>query len=78
VLDPVVVGRWTVTRTPWQSIEAGLSKPGLGGIDLRPDIKRAILGELCNWAKGTFGDLDHEVASEGAYVLQGIRLRPTA
>jgi ubiquinone/menaquinone biosynthesis C-methylase UbiE len=73
VLKPVVVARWPVLRTPWQSIEAWHTKPGLGGIDLPPEVKRTILHALCRWATGTFGSLHHEVTSEESYVLQGVR-----
>jgi hypothetical protein len=77
VLDPVVVVRWTVTRTPWQSIQAWQSKPGLAGIDVSPIVQRAILDELRSWAQSTFGDLNREVTCDEAYVLQGVNLRPT-
>jgi ubiquinone/menaquinone biosynthesis C-methylase UbiE len=77
VLDPVVVVRWTVTRTPWQSIEAWQSKPGLAGLDVPPVVQRAILDELRSWAQSSFGDLHREVSCEEAYVLQGVNLRPT-
>jgi hypothetical protein len=50
-------------------------KPGLGGIDPPPDVKRAVLDDLCRWATVTFSDIQREVASEEAYVLQGVRLR---
>jgi len=75
-LEPVVAARWIVTRTPWQSIEAWHTKPRLGGIDPPPDVKHAILLDLCSWATVTFGDLQQEVTSEEAYVLQGVRLQP--
>jgi ubiquinone/menaquinone biosynthesis C-methylase UbiE len=78
VLDPVVVVRWTVTRTPGQSIEDWRSKPGLAGLDLPPVAKGAILDELRSWAHSTFGDLDRAVTSEEGYMLQGIHLRPSA
>jgi ubiquinone/menaquinone biosynthesis C-methylase UbiE len=75
VLEPVVAAQWTVTRTPWQSIVDWYTKPGLGGLDPPPDVKRAILHELCRWATVTFGDMQREVTCEEAYVLQGVRLR---
>jgi ubiquinone/menaquinone biosynthesis C-methylase UbiE len=78
VLDPVVVVRWTVTRAPWQSIEAWQSKPGLAGFDVSPIVQRAILDELRSWAQSTFGDLNREVTCDEAYVLQTINLRPIA
>jgi ubiquinone/menaquinone biosynthesis C-methylase UbiE len=74
VLDPVVVVRWTVTRTPWQSIEAWQSKPGLAGLDMPAVVQRAILEELRSWAESVFGDLHREVSCEEAYVLQGVGL----
>jgi ubiquinone/menaquinone biosynthesis C-methylase UbiE len=77
VLDSLVVVRSTVTRTPEQSIKAWQSKPGLGGLDLSPMVKRTVLDELRSWAQSIFGDLHREVTCEEAYVLQGVRLRPT-
>lgn len=75
-LEPVVIGRWTVRRTAWQAIAAWDAKPGLGGIDPPTSVKQDILHTLHNWAAATFADLHHEVASEEAYVLQGVRLWP--
>ena len=77
-LAPVVVVRWTVTRTPGQSIADWESKPGLGGIGVRHAVKRVILDELRIWAQSTFGDLHRQVPCEEAYVLRGVRLQPTA
>jgi ubiquinone/menaquinone biosynthesis C-methylase UbiE len=76
VLAPVVVARWAVPWTPWQSIEAWRMKPGLGGLALPASEKDTILQALCRWATKTFGDLQCEAISKEAYVLQGIRLRP--
>jgi hypothetical protein len=78
VLEPVVVARRTVTRTPWQSIEAWQSKPGLAGLAMPVHVQRAILEELRRWAQAVFGDLHREVSCEEAYVLQGVGLPPTA
>jgi hypothetical protein len=69
-----MAARWTVTRTPWQSIAAWHATPGLGGIALPGQVKRAILDALCSWAAATFGNLHQESTSEEAYVLQGVRL----
>jgi ubiquinone/menaquinone biosynthesis C-methylase UbiE len=74
VIDPLVVRRWTATRTPWQSIEAWQSKPGLAGLDVPPNVQHAILEELRSWAQVVFGDLHHEVSYEEAYVLLGVGL----
>src|SRR5215475_5514577 len=73
VLDPVVVLRWTVTRTLWQSIEDWQSKPGLGGVDPSPGVKHEILHYLCGWAEATCGDLHQAARFEEAYVLQAVR-----
>lgn len=75
VLEPVRAVRWTVTRTPWQSIAAWDAKPGLGGVDPPPSVKRVILNDLCRWATETFGGMQRGVTSAEAYVLQGVGLR---
>jgi len=75
VLEPVIAAQWTVTRTPWQSIADWYIKPGLGGINLPPQVKRTILHDLCRWASVTFGDIQRAVTSEEAYVLQGVHLQ---
>jgi hypothetical protein len=68
--------RWPVTRAPWQSIQAWRSKPGLAGLSLSADVQHSVLEELCSWAQSVFGDLQHEVTYEEAYVLQGVGLTP--
>jgi ubiquinone/menaquinone biosynthesis C-methylase UbiE len=77
VLEPVIAARWTVTRTPWQSIKAWQSKPGLAGLDMPAVVQHAILEELRSWAQAVFGDLHREVTCDEAYVLQGVKLRPS-
>jgi ubiquinone/menaquinone biosynthesis C-methylase UbiE len=77
VIDPVVVSRWTVASTPWQSLNSWQQKQGLSGIDLPTDIKQEILNELQNWAEATFDGLHQQVESEETYVLQGVYLTPT-
>jgi ubiquinone/menaquinone biosynthesis C-methylase UbiE len=76
-LEPVVAARWTVRRAAGQAIAAWDAKPGLGGIDPPTRTKQAILHTLRTWAALTFGGLHHEVTSEEAYVLHGVRLPPT-
>jgi hypothetical protein len=78
VLDPVVVVRWTVTRTPWQLLEDWASKPGLAGLDLGRAAKGVVLDELRRWAQSTCGDLHDAITCEEAYVLQRVRLSSTA
>jgi hypothetical protein len=74
VLEPVIAAQWTATQTPWQSIAAWHSKPGLGGIVLPLDVKQTILQALCRWATETFGGLHHAGSSTESYVLQGVHL----
>lgn len=74
LIDPVVVSRWTVASTPWQSLNSWRQKQGLSGIDLPTDIKQEILNDLQIWAEATFDGLDQQVESEETYVLQGVYL----
>ncbi len=76
MLDSLVVSRWTVASTPWQSIHNWQTKPGLGGVNLPASLKQEILKELELWAEATFNGLQQPVESEEAYVLQGVRLHP--
>ncbi len=78
MFDPVTVARWTVVRTPSQSIDDWQSKPGLGGLHPAASVKHEILRQLSHWAEERFGSLDREVASDVAYVIQGVRLSDTA
>ena len=73
-IEPLVVSRWTVSASPQQSIESWQQKRGLAGVDPPPATKREILEELRSWAQEIFGGLDVEIASEEAYVLEGVRL----
>jgi ubiquinone/menaquinone biosynthesis C-methylase UbiE len=75
-IAPLVVARWQVASTLREGIVAWRNKPGLGGLDLPPRLKEAILMNLTAWAEVTFGDLEQQVASEAAYVLQGAWLCP--
>ncbi|NKB82681.1 MAG: methyltransferase domain-containing protein [Nitrospirales bacterium] len=77
MLDPLVVSRWSVTHTPWQSINNWQMKQGLGGINVSSSQKQVILKELKRWADQTFNGLHQPVESEEAYVLQGVRLYPS-
>jgi hypothetical protein len=73
-IEPVVVSQWKVTYTPQECIENWRQKPGLGGISLAEETKQQILDDVTIWAKSTFGQLDEAIASETAYILQGISL----
>jgi hypothetical protein len=73
---PVVVARWRVASAPRAAIATWRDKPGLGGLDLPVRIKHAILTDLTRWAEATFDNLEQQVESELAYVLQGVWLHP--
>ena len=75
-IPPLVAAEWRVASTLGEAIATWRNKPGLGGLDLPPGLKEAILRELAAWAEATFGDLDRLVESEVAYVLCGAWLRP--
>lgn len=74
-IAPRVAARWRVASTLGEAIATWRNKPGLGGLDLAPRLKEAVLMALAAWAEETFGDLDRQVESEAAYVLHGAWLR---
>lgn len=76
VIAPLVVAQWRVASTPKEALAAWRDNPGLGGLDPPARLKQAILRALATWAEATFGDLERQVESEAAYVLQGVRLCP--
>lgn len=77
-IEPVTAARWSVSSSPQDSIANWQNKPGLGGIETLPqEDKRMILQELTHWAKATFGEIEHPITSEEAYVLQGVYLNQT-
>jgi ubiquinone/menaquinone biosynthesis C-methylase UbiE len=75
-ITPLVAARWRVVSTPGEALTTWCNKPGLGGLDPPARLKQAILLDLAAWAEATFGDLEQQVESEAAYVLQGARFRP--
>ncbi|WP_413175682.1 class I SAM-dependent methyltransferase [Anabaena azotica] len=76
-IEPVMVQEWKVTTTPQESLDNWQKKPGLGGINLPEQIKQNILDELRIWAKDKFGQLDQQMESQEAYILQGVDLTKT-
>lgn len=74
-IEPVVVSKWTVSRTPGEAIARWDGKEGLGGNDPPASIKKEILKELTNWAKRTFGSLEQQVDWQESYVLHGVEIR---
>jgi SAM-dependent methyltransferase len=73
-LPRTVVASWPVGHSPRRSLDDWGGKTGLGGIVLPPGVQEEVLDELAAWAVATFGGLDVTVASEEAYVLDGVRL----
>ena len=78
LLDPVDIACWTVSTTPWQSLETWHQKAGLAGIDLPATIKQEILQEVQQQAEHSLSDLHQPIESEETYVLQGVRLTAAA
>lgn len=73
-IEAVEVARWSVLRSPSESIEAWRQKPGLAGVDPPDDVKASVLAAVTRWARDAFADPDEPVASEEAYVIEGVRL----
>lgn len=78
VLEPLVVGSWSVTSTPAQVIAGWESRRGLAGLDLAPSLKDEHLAALRGWAARTFGSLDANLTARESYVLSGVRLQPAS
>jgi ubiquinone/menaquinone biosynthesis C-methylase UbiE len=78
LLEPVTTARWTVTASARQSLDSWRQLPGLGGVEVPDDIRRAVLRELEGWATEVFGGLDQPFASQEAYVLRPLRLLPVS
>jgi hypothetical protein len=75
-LEPVTVARWKVSASPNQSISSWRSLASLGGVPVADAVRKQILSELEEWAKGVFGQLDEQHESEETYVLYPLRIRP--
>ena len=75
-LEPVTAATWPVTASARQSLEAWRPLPGLGGVEVPDEIRRAVLAELEAWAADVFGGLDQPFESQEAYVLKPLRLLP--
>ena len=75
-LEPVTAASWPVTASSRQSLEAWRQLPGLGGVEVPDEIRRAVLDELEAWAAEVFGGLDQPFESQEAYVLKPLRLLP--
>ncbi len=73
-LDPVVVSEWSVSHTPFQSIESWQNKIGLAGIHVSSKVKEKMLRELKTWAESTFEGLHQPLESKESYVLDGVRI----
>ena len=52
----------------------GDALPGLAGVEVPDDVRRAVLDDVERWASDVFGGLDQAVDSQEAYVLTPLRL----
>ena len=75
LVEPVTAAEWTASVTPRRSLEAWRELPGLAGVEVPDDIRRAVLDDVERWASEEFGGLDQAVDSPEAYVLTPLRLR---
>lgn len=73
-MEPVTVAEWTVSATPRRSIQTWRELPGLAGVAVPDDVRRAVLDDVERWASDEFGGLDQAVDSPEAYVLTPLRL----
>lgn len=83
VLDQELTGRgwhrlpereaaaWEVAVSPIDALSDWEGKPGLSGLELPDEMKRAILQGLEHWALETFGDLSARRTSREVYVVEG-------
>jgi hypothetical protein len=75
LVEPVTAAEWTASVTPRQSLQAWRELPGLAGVEVPDDVRRAVLDDVERWASEEFGGLDQAVDSPEAYVLTPLRLR---
>jgi len=75
-LPPRTLATWTVAKSPARLIADWQSKRGLGGLSLPAAAKRAILGDLSDWAANRFADADAPQHWEESLVWTGARLHP--
>ncbi len=74
-LEPRLVAKWPTASSAWQSLRSWDGKAGLAGLTVPETTKREVLDALRDWARERFGSLDREIASEEAYVLEGMAYR---
>lgn len=68
------VATWTATTSARQVITGWEAMPTMGGQDVDPSTRAAVLDELREWARAQLGDLDRREAFAEAYTLEGARL----
>lgn len=68
-LPYVTAARWTIEHRPIDSIAAWESKEGLGGIEVRPDVKQRVLDGVRAWAIEQYGSLDVVLEQEEIFEL---------
>lgn len=68
------VASWTATTSAREVIAGWEAMPSMGGQDVDPFTRAAVLDELREWARGHLGDLDRPESFTEDYTLEGARL----
>jgi hypothetical protein len=76
-VEAQTVARWSVWRSPLQSLESWAQAPGLAGVQVPPELKQRVLTRLRTWAEVELGALDCPQLSEEEYIVEGVRLLPS-
>jgi SAM-dependent methyltransferase len=66
--------RWSIVRSPLQSIDSWRNTSGLAGIPVSVEVKQRVLARLRKWADAEFGDTTTPLSSDEEYIVEGVRL----
>ncbi len=75
-LASCTAARWSIARSPLQSIDSWNNKSGLAGIPVSVEVKQRVLARLRAWADTQFGDATAPLSSDEAYIIEGVKLPP--
>jgi ubiquinone/menaquinone biosynthesis C-methylase UbiE len=72
--EPRIAARWPVQLSAAAVLDSWRQQSGLGGVALSAPVKDAILTQLAQWAKQTFGSLENVYSGDDEFVLAGVWL----
>ena len=73
-LDTRTVRRWTVGASPDRILRGWAGMTTMGGVEVSPSTRGAVLAELREWASREFGDLSAVREFTEAYTIDGVRI----